>query len=75
MKRNQRAELEIFTNLDGTCGDVAVVGETRGKGRSVIKCELWLTLRQLQLLVKRVDFSPVCENFFLLGWEVWFIGH
>ena len=75
MKRNQRAEPKIFAYLNGARGDVAVMGKTRSEGRSVVESELWFALRQFQLLVKSVDFCPVCEDFFLFGWEVWLFGH
>jgi len=65
----------MLAYLDGAGGDVAVMGETRGEGRPIVEGELWLARRHLELLLERVDFSPVGEDLFFLSREVWLVRH
>lgn len=51
--------------LDGTCTDVAVVGEPCGEGGPVVEGVRLLALRLLELLLEGVNLLPVCQYVFL----------
>lgn len=49
---------------------MAVVRESGGEGGAIVEGELWLALRQLELLLERADFIPVLQYFLFLSREV-----
>lgn len=69
-KNKQRADLGSSTYLDSTGSNMAVVRESGGEGGAIVEGELWLALRQLELLLERADFIPVLQYFLFLSREV-----
>ena len=54
---------------------MAVVRKSSGEGGSVVEGELGFALGQLELLLEGIDFGPVGEDVFFLGWEVRLVRH
>mmetsp|Transcript_8452 Transcript_8452/g.14176 ORF Transcript_8452/g.14176 Transcript_8452/m.14176 type:complete len:410 (-) Transcript_8452:186-1415(-) len=60
--------------LDGSGGDVAVVGQSRGEGGPIIEGVGLPALGKLELLFEGVDLLPVLEDVLLLHGEVGSLG-
>ena len=54
---------------------MAVMRQSCCEGGSVVEGELGLTFGQFELLLEGINFCPIGEYVFFLGWEVRLFGH
>ena len=54
---------------------MSIMGESSGKGRTVIEGEFRLALRELKLLLEGLDLLPKLQNFDFLFGEVGSFGN
>jgi hypothetical protein len=60
-----------MTYLDGSSCDVAVMGQTSGKRRSIVEGEGGLSLGEFELLLESIDLLPVPKHLLFFLWEIW----